>query len=250
MAIEFDRKKFGQNLRKARLSMGFTIRELASLAGISKTSLLHTEQGRDSIHYKTIDKALRALQVSFEDMLNYADRKTDHIVGIHHPFIAHHPQHTFWLLSADHRAKRPENTYAMIQDPNERLRLGRLGFVPLFANSPDFLMPHGPGLVELELYGRFESAYNRHLYHHAVMYVISGEVRFEFDEGEVVLAAGGSLGLSTELRFSMEPSRPIGLNEPPARLIWVGANRTGNVQQTFAKRPLNKKEPSTESESD
>ena len=61
-------RKFGENLRSARLSQGITQEKLAEEAGISQIQITRIETGRLNTSVCTIQRIIDALEISANDL--------------------------------------------------------------------------------------------------------------------------------------------------------------------------------------
>ncbi len=229
----------GKNLRLLRTLGGYSLRELAERARVSKTTILHAEQGAP-IQKRNLHKILKALWANEaaglsqkRDMLDESEPGS---------FVTHSPQENYWHALLDLRKMIPPDNLQRIQEEAERLRLGRLGFVPVFGALTNFIMPQGPGCVLLELHQRWISMLNAGLYQYAMLYVLSGEMLFTYGkdrlepfmedpsastDGCIRLGEGASVGFSTHEPFLLEPASPIPESGPTPRLLWIGSERGG-----------------------
>lgn len=220
-----DWKLIGENIRHVRTSSGFTQRELARRAGVTLSTIYHAECGRPLMR-QTLEKICHGCDTSIEGILKIQrERLTDNIALLIDPLVE-----TPWNVLVELRSKVPSDDRERIQSPEERMRLGKLGFVACFVRSTSFVMPEGPGLLQLELYGSMEGSLNESLYRHCLLSCTSGTVRLEVGGESGTLTAGGIAGFRSA---DLQRLDPVG-DELPVRLTWIGAVRIGKVPHASA----------------
>lgn len=64
-------KKFGQNLKKARIKANLTQEELADRAGLHKNYYARVERGEENPSYETIEKIVKSLKVKSSAVLPF-----------------------------------------------------------------------------------------------------------------------------------------------------------------------------------
>lgn len=69
MNIADARKRFGKNLRAARLDLKLTQQELADLAGIDRSTVNQTEGGKWTPSIKTAERLARCVGKTIDDLL-------------------------------------------------------------------------------------------------------------------------------------------------------------------------------------
>lgn len=135
----------------------------------------------------------------------------------------------------------PEDNQRLVQDPRERMRLGRLGLAPVFISYPRLIMPDGPGATLIELYGRYEDDLNSYVYRDCIMYCQRGGVRLDV-RGEVVeLNEGDFVGFASRDLVWMEPVTADLGDAPPPLALWLGAVRLGKIVAPPGKRTIVRK---------
>lgn len=217
-----DRAHIGERIRQARLMRGYTQEEAAKLSSLGVTTLFKIESGR-SVRMISIKRLCLALGLAYDDL---AQRRT----VIHKeagPPVVHQPQNSVWTAIGDQRKHIPVDNADLIQTPEERRRLGRLGLVPVFCSSPGFIMPEGPGAVLIELYGPRVGPINERIYRDCIVYCQRGRLRLVISGTAVELGPGGFVGYVSRDLQSIEPSDPS--DEEVTTFLWLGANRLGKV---------------------
>ena len=210
----------GGNIRQTRALRGLTQRQLAERAGVTLSTVYHAESGRPLMR-RTLERICGGLDCPLNVLFEPQKRLLADGVEI----LVHRSEEALWVAAGERRSKVPEDDVSRIQSPEERLRLGRLGLVPLFLCYLRFIMPEGPGPVHLELYGRFEEALNQTLYRDSVLMCVEGVAHVHVAGRTVALKSGDALGYqSGDLRW-MEPKGTA----LPTRLTWVGAVRHGRL---------------------
>lgn len=214
----------GINVRRARILRGFTQADLAERARVGISTVYHAEQGRP-LSRRSFEAICEGLG-SLPDHIRARGRRhlTDDLT-----LLVHRQAEGVWTSQRDLRIKTPDDNLARIQNPEERIRLGRLGLVPQFLCAATFIMPEGPGPLFLELYGRNEGAINQTIYRDCLLMCQEGGLRARVGDEETTLGPGDLLGYrSRDLRW-MEP---VG-DRLPARLLWIGAVRLGKLPSSF-----------------
>ncbi|MGV3617419.1 MAG: helix-turn-helix domain-containing protein [Fimbriimonas sp.] len=178
----------GMRVRQLRETRGMTIRDLAGRAGISKTTLLRLEQGLPvtlSVLIKVCD-VLDTIPPNLWIPNEVWDR----------PYQIHRQDKGEWRLAFNRRKRRSKlPNFTVVNDPDERSRLGKLGFVTGFFQSHACALPQGQiqaGLVEL--YGLHDEA-RRRFTHAGEEYVLclKGQVRMTVDGHALVLEPGDAV---------------------------------------------------------
>lgn len=67
------KKQVGQRLREFRNVKGYSIEELAHLAGMNAVHLATLERGEKNITLSTLEKVVTALDISFTDVFSFDD---------------------------------------------------------------------------------------------------------------------------------------------------------------------------------
>ncbi len=107
-----------------------------------------------------------------------------------------------------------------IQDEAERLRLGRNGLATAFFRLTSAVFRTGSTVSSvLELFGPLPGSLEEGTFAH--FYALRGEVRVRNAGETVEMAEGDALALEYESPSSLEPSRPVGPNDLPPRVLFV-----------------------------
>lgn len=166
----------GDRLRRLRTGMGLSIREVAGLAGLSKTSLVRLEQG-ERCRSATISRVCEVLGVHLERL---ADGPTD-AVG-----MVHRASDERWVDMMDVAAR------ALPSPPRGRSRrTGTAAPVAVAVNLLRSRLTNGrvlPTILEV----RAESAPRSHPGEEFV-YVLAGKLRLTVGSSVFTLAAGDSI---------------------------------------------------------
>ncbi len=100
---ESTQRMVGDRLRRARLGNHFSVRQMATLAGLSKTSVVQAEAGRTS-RRSTYEKLGLALQLRMESLLSITQSTTD-------PFSVHRQADDRWYrLAAFNEGPMPDQS--------------------------------------------------------------------------------------------------------------------------------------------
>lgn len=217
---EYDWQRIGQNARRMRIGQGISQEELAQRAGVSVVTVYNVERC-----VPVSRRTLLKLCAGLNEPLDSLRTRNQSVLSEDRDCMLFRSDAAAWIVFGETRGWVPEDDVARIQNADERLRLGRLGFVPLFAHTTNFIMPEGPGMVKLELYGRYADTFNATVYRECVVECIAGRARFQVGTSVAELGPGDVIGYrSRELAF-MEP---VEGEELPVRLTWMGAVRVGS----------------------
>jgi transcriptional regulator with XRE-family HTH domain len=206
----------GRNVRSTRKRERLTQRELARHAGVSLSSVLRVENARP-IRLTTLKKITGGLNIVFNSVFQQLPEVPAEDVGIHRSATAK------WYAIDDRRPKAEPGQ--LVKERAERQRLGRIGFVSGFLCGPSVILPQGPGLILLEVYGPLIGPLNAEFYSDAVLYVMQGQITAQIEDREVVLEKDDWVGYKTATLKSYAPCPPWGGKGEPAIALWIGANR-------------------------
>lgn len=210
---EIDFKRVGRRVRERRLRHGLTTAELAARAGVTRQTIVRLESGRpckaDTFH--RIRSALRL----FTDFLVREDPPFDFCVQ-HNPADAH------WTVS---RQKAGYQRHGIIadpvheDDPNERFRLGKLGFQPFFTCLFGSELPSGimnQGLMEIYRETWVDSHPGEEF-----VYCLRGRAKMTVRGEEFLLEEGGALTFNAVEPHLYAPAEPLGPDDPPVVILIV-----------------------------
>jgi len=229
MPKQFDRADLdwslvGENIRWWRHATSVTQSELTSRAGLTAMTIYNAEKGRP-VSTRTLKKIASALEIPVSELCLDQRVAQNRDQG----YFLHRAETTvWWPLGVKRQPGRPEPIYSEIDAP-ERRRVALLGFVAGFVHTTQFVMPEGPGMNSIELFGRFEGQINQTLYKDALLLCLEGEVTATIKGAGVLLKTGDTIGFSTKHLTSLEPSSHLTPNALPVRLLWIGGNRLGKV---------------------
>lgn len=220
---EIDWPQVGRNVRQARIIRGHSQEDFARKAGLSVSTLYHVEQGL-AINYRSFLKICSAFETSVDSLT----RRHQNVLTENDDFLALRREDQLWTVEVESRSRVPEDDLSRIQQPEERLRLGRLGLVNVFFCTTNFIMPEGPGFVLLELYRRLTDPFNSIIYRDCLLTSLQGTARLHIGESITELRPGDVIGYRSRDMVWMEPAEPIGNNGLPVILTWTGAVRVGS----------------------
>jgi transcriptional regulator with XRE-family HTH domain len=208
-----DYARIGQRLRERRLRLGLSTREVAEKAGITRQTLVRLESGHpctpDTLH------RIRAVLRVFVDDLIRDDPPLDYCVP-------HRPERAHWTNA---RSKTEYQKHGIISDPRheddpeERMRLGRLGFQPFFTYRFTSELPGGlmnQGMMEI-----YEETWVDSHPGEEWVYCLRGTARVRVREQEYVLEEGGAVIFDAREPHQYGPASPIGPNDTPVLLLIV-----------------------------
>ncbi|HEY3779572.1 MAG TPA: helix-turn-helix transcriptional regulator [Fimbriimonadaceae bacterium] len=209
----------GQRVKSVRESERLSQAELADRSKVNISSVFRVEKGKP-VRMGTVAKIAAGLDVTLNDLLRRPDSQPE---GVN--MVIYRSASAPWFAQEDRRSKLPADHYERYQEPAERGRLGRLGFVSWFMSGPTKIMKNGPGLVALEIHGHGFGAYNSQFYEDAVIYAARGSVIVEVGEEKVTLEQGDWAGFKSAELMSIGPVDSLARNNLPPLILWIGANR-------------------------
>lgn len=227
--VEHDPNLIAENVRVTRMMLRMRQEELAVLSDLSLRTIRRIESGIPTSR-GTLSKVCKGLDVTFHQLTS----SPTNVVGSQIPYGIHHREENIWYYpNTVARPKIPSDEAERIQDPNERRRLGKLGLVPMFACSSSFLMPEGPGVLQMELFGRLEEVFNADVYRMAVIYCVRGEIELFVRDEIISIGEGDLFGYETKDMRWMQPAEGQDL---PAAILWIGAIRVGSIPRSEGQR--------------
>ena len=217
---EYDWARIGQNARRMRIGQGISQEELAERAGVSLATVYNVERCVP-VSRRTLLKVCAGLNEPLDSLRT----RNQSVLTEERDYMVFRGENPAWIVFGETRTWVPADDVARIQNPEERMRLGRLGFVPLFAHTTNFIMPEGPGMVKIELYGRYGDTFNATVYRDCLVECVEGRLRSRIGESTVEIGPGDVIGYRTKDLAWMEPVEGEDL---PVRLTWTGAIRVGS----------------------
>ena len=211
------------------MTQGYSQDDLARRSGLAPKTIYRLERGL-AVSRGSLLKVCEALEVLPEQLCALPMPSPRPVYGVHQLYGVHRQGESVWfMIGGDLRVRVPEDNFERTQHREERLRLGRQGLVAAFGYSLSFMMPEGPGIVMLELFGRLDGPFNATMYRECVLSCARGGVRVGVGDDVVELVEGEALGYrSKDLRW-MEPLAPTDSDGLPSTLTWTGAVRVGNL---------------------
>lgn len=212
---------FAQNVRRLRASMNIPMKVLADRAGIGMNTLARIQRG-EPCFIGTQRKIADAFDVRLESLW-----RTDIVQA--QPFYLHRDSDSHWSFKDDEEGRRwPLNDTRgrmdpeAIQNPEERIRLGRNGLSSGFISTQRSLLRSGLYVsILIEVYGRIvETPYPGV---RAVCYrCLRGALRFNLPDSEnIILSEHESLFFDSNETYSYEPAEPLGPRSLPPLLFGV-----------------------------
>lgn len=214
-----DWSRIGQNVRRMRIGQGISQEELAERAKVSTATIYNVERCA-SVSHRTLLKICDALNEPLDSLRT----RQQSVLAEDQDCVLFRGDSAAWIVFGESRTWVPEDDVMRIQSPEERMRLGRLGFVPLFAHTTNFIMPEGPGLVNLELYSRYPDTFNSTIYRDCLLGCVEGRLRLCIGKTVAELGPTDVVGYRSKDLVWMEPAEGSDL---PVRLTWTGAIRVG-----------------------
>jgi len=210
----------GLNIRYMRYVRGWSQLELSKRSGISRTTLIRIEEGKPA-YSGTIRRIAAAFGISVTEI--YVTTRFRNVLDDSSTFVKHCRQQDYWHALEDNRKCKPTDSQELIQSAQERFRLGSLGFVPAFATGMEFLLPVGPGINRLEVYGKFQKP-NMPQFEVNAIYCLKGSLRIVVDGEVVCIEPGEACALHSSSSFSIEPIAAR-TQQLPCEVLLLGSGR-------------------------
>lgn len=220
-------QRFGANVRAQRRLRGWSIEMLAKRAGVAPHTVLRIEHGVPSTAAKRIRiaSALDTLPARLE-----AEREF-----VREDFATHTHHDDRWVSLIDYRPQVPEDNADRLQTADERLRLGRLGFVPQFVKVLHCRLPKGKIVSGiLELHGPLLPS--TYLGGEVFAYALHGDSEVHLGEECFPLPEGHAATLDCTKPFFFAPMRPESERTGPTLVLYVRLDEIVPIQNRKAKR--------------
>lgn len=212
----------GARLRELRNRRKMTIRELAERAQVDKNTVLRVERGHPATD-AVLERLCAALHTILPN-LTIPDEEWNL------PYRVHRAAEGDWKIAFNRRSRpsiHPD--FTPIDDPDERTRLGRLGFVTGFQHTHRCLLRGGRlQAATIELYGPQDHPGFRHMGEEYAL-CLRGRVRIVFKAGEVVLEEGDAVTFWSHHRHLYESAMPEGHRGPGPQLLMVWIESEGDA---------------------
>lgn len=212
---DMDFVRVGTRLRERRLHLGLSTREVAEKAGITRQTLVRLESGNpctaDTLH------RIRAVLRVFVDDLIRADPPLAYCVP-------HRPELSHWTNARSRTTYQKHGVIADPRhedDPEERQRIGRLGFQPFFTYRFNSDLPGG--LMNQSLMEIYEETWVDSHPGEEWVYALRGRLRMRVRDQEFLLEEGGAIVFDANEPHQYCLADPIGPNDPPIRILVVVA---------------------------
>lgn len=201
----------GDRIRRLRIQQSQSIRDLARLAGLSKTSIVRLEAGQ-SVRPKTILRTLNALSIHVERLIDLSDDEV-------RPLVVHRRSDDRWLDMAD-RTGGPLLGLDRPLSAAERVRAAEAGVtVPLCLIRNRLA---GGNILPTVIEVFAESPVRSHP-GEEFLYVLEGRARLEVGDEVIELETG-----EAAIFWSAEPHRyaPADTSALPVRMLSVRIDGT------------------------
>ncbi|MBC8102086.1 MAG: helix-turn-helix transcriptional regulator [Cytophagales bacterium] len=216
----WDFVRIGRRVRSRRLQLGLSAQDLADRAGIARQTIVRIESGKPC-KTETLNRIRHVLNL-FYDFLTREDPPQDFCVQ-------HYPEKAHWTIS---RPKTEYQRHGEIpdprheDDPQERLRLGRLGYQPFFTCLLNSELPGGilnQGLMEIYRETWVDSHPGEEF-----VYCLSGKARIWVRGTEFLLEEGSAITFKGSEPHQYAPAETISPSGVPLRLLIVVALGKGD----------------------
>jgi transcriptional regulator with XRE-family HTH domain len=215
--------RFGINAREQRRVRGWSIEMLAKRAGVAPHTVLRIEHGKPSTPAKRarIAAALDTVSARLE-----AEPEV-----LRDDVAVHSHRDDRWMSLIDYRSNKPEDDLERIQEPDERRRLGELGFVPQFVRVLHCRLPKGKLVAGvLELHGPLIPS--RYLGGEIFAYGLRGDSVLQRGEERFPLNEGQSLTFDCTAPFHFAPKD----GEGPSLVLYVRLDEIEPIRERKPKR--------------
>lgn len=226
---DWDWNLIGYNVRQGRIMRGYSQEEFATNAGVALSTVYHAEKGMP-ISRRSLSKICAALDESFDSIRTRKRRLLTNDID----YLLYQGGSSPWTGDLDSRKNVPDDNFQRVQDPQERMRLGRLGLVKVFLSTTNFVMPQGPGLTFIELFDRIDEPINSVIYRDCLITCTAGAARLSINGKVVELGVGDYIGYRSKELDWIEPITPNGSEDLPACLTWIGAVRVGRLPEDIS----------------
>lgn len=204
-------EKIGERIRWIREFRGYSRNELARRSGVSKTTILRLERGDPTQErsLQSVAKALRYPKIFFEMLDEEWNR----------PYHVHRREDSAWHALGPIK-KRPAEAPVDTSDPDERNRLGSLGFFDSFVEPINCLLRDANlGAALCEIYAASdEMAVHPGL---EFAYVLHGSLIVTIGQDEVQLNGGEAMLFWADEPHDYRPVAPVKRNEQPPTVLMV-----------------------------
>lgn len=169
---------------------GLSAQELADQAGVARYTLLRLEAGQ-AVRPATLHR-IRKVLFLFSDHLRRPVEPG--------PFAVHRKKATHWSVSipkAEYQRRLEDDDPIHVDDPEERVRLGRLGFQPFFTAVLHSAIAKGvshQALMEIHRDSWVDSHFGEEF-----VYCLRNSVRLRVDGADCVLEEGDSMCFDANL---------------------------------------------------
>ncbi len=209
----FDPITVGRRIKERRLKFGLSTERLAEKAGVARYTLIRIEQGKQSTP-ASLEKIRRALHLFTDQMTRpFADGA----------FSVHRSHETRWNVSIpkkEYQKRIQDDDRIHVDDPDERRRLGSLGFQPFFTAILNSELTSGvasQALMELHR----PSWVDRH-FGEEFVYCLRGDVTITVDDVPCTLHEGDAMSFDATLPHQYAPANAVGPDDPvPLILLTV-----------------------------
>ncbi len=209
-----DYSTIGARVKERRLKFGMSAQALADRAGVARYTLIRLEEGKPC-RPETLKKIRKALRL-FTDQLNRPFETG--------PFAVHRAQDNHWSVSipkAEYQRRLVDDDPLHVDDPDERSRLGTLGFQPFFTAILGSEVAGGVGHPALmELYR--PSWIDRH-FGEEFVYCLRGRITIRVDDVPCTLEEGDSMAFDALRPHQYLPDEALA----PALILIVVSFRPG-----------------------
>ncbi len=205
---------FGCRIKTLRERKKLSIREASAEMGVDKNTLMKMERG-DSVRNDSREKVCR-----FYGMIPFDPVKREIAVEYGKHYTLHLPQKSVWYMVRPNYEMFTAETNDAIQDPRERLRLGRIGLVARFYCSMQLRMPRGRlAASQVELYQPTEI--EEFGVGEAMLYVTRGAAKVTVGDESFVVQEGNAAVWDNTVSNCIEPAEPVGVMGYPPTMLFI-----------------------------
>jgi len=214
----------GRNIRELRRVRGWSIDALAKRAGVASYTVQRIERGLPSTESRRTRIAY-ALDTVVERLANIGALERNDVQ-------VHTPDDDAWMSLIDRRQVIPDDNEKLIQSPEERVRLGRLGFVTQFVKVLQCRLPKGKLLAGvLEVYADLPAS--RYLGGEIFAYALRGDSYLNLAGERFLLREGSATTFDCTRAFFFEPA--VQGDHPPL-VLYVRLEEVDSIESRKPKR--------------
>lgn len=218
-----DHETIGKRIRERRLQFGWSTQKLAETSGVARYTVVRIENGF-ACRKETLQKVRHALRLWTAQMTRPFPESTD--------FSVHRVEDQHWAVShqkSEYQKRMVEGSPIYEDDPDERRRLGSLGFQPFFTSILTSNLPFGMtehALMEIHQPSWVDSHYGEEF-----IYCMRGEVTITVNGKRNDLRPGDAICFDAQHPHQYEPTHEIPKDGEAALILIVVTKRPSKASK-------------------